>query len=134
MLYQSYLKNKIKEIINSLIKNKILQSQGFNINRFSIEVPQHQKHGDVSINFAMVYAKTFSMKPQDLASHLSKELNKLNEIKKIEILGPGFINIFFYKDFWNTQLNDLLKNINNYKYGIKKKKFVLNLYPQIQLV
>ena len=72
----------------------------------------------------MVFSKKFESTPNDLAMGIINELKKNKEIDKLEIVGPGFINIFFKTDFWQKQLKDLLENIDSYKYKIEKRKFV----------
>ena len=46
-------------------------------------------------------------------------------IKNVEIVRPGFINIFFYDEFWHQQLTELMKNNLEFKYKIRKKKICI---------
>ena len=73
----------------------------------------------------MVFSKKFESTPSDLAKGIINELKKNKEIDKLEIVGPGFINIFFKTGFWHEQLKDLLNNIDSYKYKIEKKKICI---------
>ena len=122
MLFQDFLKKKFKEILNSLIKKKVLESTNFGIDNFSIEISQKNEFGDVSSNIAMVLSRVFKKSPLELGNFLKNELEEINTIKKVEIVKPGFINIFFENFFWQNQLKYLLKVVNSYDYKIKKKK------------
>ncbi|MDR1861434.1 MAG: arginine--tRNA ligase [Candidatus Ancillula sp.] len=59
-----------------------------------LERPKSREHGDWSTNVAMKFAKKLGYSnPRELASMLVKELESLREVQKVEIAGPGFINI-----------------------------------------
>ena len=121
MLYHDFLKFELLKIIDSPIFNKELP-KGLEKFLFNIEIPNNKEFGDVSTNIAMVLSKEFKLKPHHLAEKISNEIKKNKFIKKIEIVGPGFINFFFKDKFWHNQLNTLLKEIKNYKYKVEKKK------------
>ena len=52
-------------------------------------------------------------------------MNKENFIEKLEVVGPGFLNIFFKKSFWQDQLKVYFKNVNSFNYKIVKKNICL---------
>ncbi len=62
--------------------------------------PRDPSHGDVASNAAMVLAKPARMKPRDIAALLVAELQADADIAKIEIAGPGFVNLSFAPRFW----------------------------------
>ncbi len=57
-----------------------------------------RSHGDFASNVAMSAAKVAAMKPRDLAEKIVAALPQTNEIAKVEIAGPGFINFFLNDD------------------------------------
>ncbi len=59
------------------------------------EAPRDPTHGDVSVNAAMVLAKPAKMKPRDIADALKAKLETAKDIAKIDVAGPGFLNISF---------------------------------------
>ena len=53
-------------------------------------------------------------------------------MEKIEIIKPGFINFFFKNSFWQDQLKEFLKIKKNLIMILKVKRFVWNMFLQIQ--
>ncbi len=67
----------------------------------TIEPPKDRQHGDMAANIAMVLAKQAHISPRELAARIAGELQKKDpHIERIDIAGPGFLNITFSKDFW----------------------------------
>ena len=58
-----------------------------------IERPKNREHGDWSTNIAMQAAGRFGQNPRALAEKIAAELAKTEGISKVDIAGPGFINI-----------------------------------------
>ena len=58
-----------------------------------IERPKNREHGDWATNVAMQLATRFGVKPRELADALAAELVSVAGITKIDVAGPGFINI-----------------------------------------
>ena len=58
-----------------------------------IERPKNREHGDWATNVAMQLAGKFGLNPRAFAELLSAELSKVDGIEKVDIAGPGFINI-----------------------------------------
>ncbi|WP_073996682.1 arginine--tRNA ligase [Arcanobacterium urinimassiliense] len=59
-----------------------------------VERPRARAHGDWSTNIAMQLAKKAGLAPRDLAEILAAELRKESGIAKVEVAGPGFLNIY----------------------------------------
>ena len=58
-----------------------------------IERPKNREHGDWATNVAMQFAGKFGMNPREFATKLAQELAKVTGVEKVDIAGPGFINI-----------------------------------------
>ncbi len=58
-----------------------------------IERPKNREHGDWATNVAMQAAGRFGQNPRALAEKIAAELAKTEGISKVDIAGPGFINI-----------------------------------------
>jgi arginyl-tRNA synthetase len=76
------------------------------------------KYGDFACNIAMVLAKVIHMRPRDLAARFIEQLpNDDPSIAKVEIAGPGFINIFLTSQAYYAVLNDILTAKTAYGYS-----------------
>jgi arginyl-tRNA synthetase len=58
-----------------------------------IERPKNREHGDWATNIAMQAAGRFGQNPRALAEKIAAELANTDGISKVDIAGPGFINI-----------------------------------------
>src|SRR5712671_7201801 len=74
------------------------------LSRIVVEPPREASHGDLATNAAMALAKDAGLKPRDLAERLAAELGKLPEIAKVEVAGPGFINMTLDPSVWRQAL------------------------------
>ena len=68
--------------------------------RIEVETPRDPSHGDLACNAAMMLAKTARMKPRDIAEALSAELKADPDIAKVDVAGPGFLNITLTPQVW----------------------------------
>lgn len=59
----------------------------------TVERPKQRDHGDWATNVALQLAKPAGLKPRDLATILAGHLEKVGGIAKVDIAGPGFLNI-----------------------------------------
>ncbi|MBX8565810.1 arginine--tRNA ligase [Pseudomonas cichorii] len=59
-----------------------------------VENARDKTHGDFASNIAMMLAKPAGMKPRDLAEKLIAALPADEQVSKVEIAGPGFLNFF----------------------------------------
>ena len=123
-IFSTYLK-KIKIIIQKSAndKNLILPD---NLNGINVDIPPQMFDGDISTNVAMVLSKPNKLPPLEIAENLKNLLIKNDEnIEKIEIVKPGFINIKFNNHFWDTFLKNII-NIKNYgSLNENKKKYLI---------
>ena len=63
----------------------------------TVERPKNRDHGDWATNIAMQSANNFGLNPRQLATMLQTELVEVAGIEKVDIAGPGFINITLSK-------------------------------------
>ena len=80
-----------------------------------INATKDPKFGDYQANLAMGLAKKLGQKPRDIATQIVEKLNELEEqsnspceIQKIDIAGPGFINLTLSQSAINTFAENLL--------------------------
>ena len=107
------IEDKIIETIAKIIKDKF--DFEANDGLIMMEIPKDNKNGDYSTNVAMRLTKQLKMKPQDIAATLKEELlAKLNEVEKIEIAGPGFINFWLKKSSMANIINTVIDMNEDY--------------------
>ena len=58
------------------------------IDKISVEPPKEELHGDISTNVAMLLSKTLKKPPLEIAKIIKLELEKNNNISKVDIAGP----------------------------------------------
>ncbi|MBE0068240.1 arginine--tRNA ligase [Thermoanaerobacterium thermosaccharolyticum] len=96
------VKSEITEIVTNSIE-KAIKSGLLNIEdmpSIEIEEPKEKQFGDLSINTAMVMAKSAKMPPRKIAEIIKDGLKlKGTLIDKVEIAGPGFMNFYLNEDY-----------------------------------
>jgi len=74
--------------------------------KYSVEVPKREGQGDYSTNMAMVMAGMEKKNPREIAAALVELLSVDDSmIEKVEIAGPGFVNIFLKQKVWQDVLH-----------------------------
>src|SRR5437762_6808437 len=79
------------------------------LSRIVVEPPREAGHGDLATNAAMALAKEAGRKPRELAVEIAAELEKLAEVTKAEVAGPGFINLTLDPKVWRDALADAIR-------------------------
>jgi len=76
----------------------------------SLDRTPNQEMGDVTCNIALKYSKNAGISPFALANKIAEHLlsRKIKDVKMIEVIKPGFINIAFSDDFFSSLLKDIL--------------------------
>ena len=88
----SHFKSLLFEIFLDVTKLKI---ENINVSneKFTVELPRDENHGDISTNLCLVFSKNAEMKPIELASLMKPLVEKLDDITDVSIEGPGFLNL-----------------------------------------
>src|SRR5580693_1044777 len=82
---------------------------GIDLSRVVVEPPRDASHGDMATNAAMVLAKEAKAKPRDLAEKIAAKLRNDDLIEKVDIAGPGFINLTLKPIAWSDALRTVLR-------------------------
>ena len=73
-----------------------------------IEPPRDPRHGDLSVNSAMLLAKEAKTNPRELAQKFAARLlERCPDVEKAEAAGPGFCNVTFSQAFWRQTVTDI---------------------------
>ena len=79
-----------------------------------IERTRDRAHGDFASNLALTLAKPARSKPRDIAAKLIAAIEPGEQVQKIEIAGPGFINFFLGCQAWHAVIDDILEDSDRY--------------------
>src|SRR6185503_968897 len=81
---------------------------GADLSRVIVEPPKDPTHGDMATNAAMVLAKDAGKKPRELADAIAAALSADDMVVKVDIAGPGFINLTLRPDVWGEELRSVI--------------------------
>ena len=87
---------------------------GIDFSRIVVEPPRDASHGDMATNAAMVLAKEAKSKPRDLAEAIAARLGADELIAKVDVAGPGFINLTLKPKAWAEALLTVLGEGDDY--------------------
>ncbi|MET3760244.1 arginine--tRNA ligase [Sphingomonas sp. UYEF23] len=87
---------------------------GLNRANITVEPPRDTTHGDLATNAAMVLAKPAQTNPRSLAEKIVAQLAGLDEVEKVSIAGPGFINMSLTDDTWRAELSAIRDGGDDY--------------------
>ena len=76
--------------------------------------PRQDGHGDFATNFALAAAKAAGRAPRALAEELKGALDASPLIERIEIAGPGFLNVFVARSAFHEIVRDILRQKEAY--------------------
>src|SRR6201996_8814716 len=88
--------------------------EGIDFARVVVEPPRDATHGDMATNAAMVLAKEAKAKPRDLAEQIAEKLRADALITKVDVAGPGFINLTLQPAAWAEALRTVLREAADY--------------------
>ncbi|HJL95506.1 MAG TPA: arginine--tRNA ligase, partial [SAR86 cluster bacterium] len=99
---QQQIIEKIKKILTDLYSES-----GIDLNEKEIRLQENKnkEHGDYASNIAMVIAKDLSEDPKIVAKRISNNFPIDDQIIKVEVAGPGFINFFIAASTHGEVLN-----------------------------
>lgn len=84
------------------------------IENIPLERPKNREHGDYASSIALALAKNEGKAPRDIATLIKAKLISNKSLAKIEVAGPGFINITLNKSSQGSIVNRILKERENF--------------------
>lgn len=91
------------------LKHDGVVPQDASVAGISLETPKDPTHGDLATNAAMVLAKPAKLPPRALAERIVPLIASDPYVEKVEIAGPGFINLTLTRAFWPSVLRMVLE-------------------------
>jgi len=110
------LKHKLADLLEQAIKEAQAQELLPRIAspEIIIEHPQNPEHGDYACSLPLKMAGTARQSPMVIAKTLTDLLPQIEEIAKVSVATPGFINFYLRNDWLSKQVNDILREGETY--------------------
>ncbi len=105
------IRSQLKEVLDDCFAQGAAEGLWSNgaAGKFTVELPKHEGQGDFSTNFALVLAGIDKKNPREIAKTIAEKLsNRTNLIERVEIAGPGFVNIFINHDVWRNLIPEII--------------------------
>jgi len=100
---------RIKSALEALKAEGVLPAD-VELPKISADVPSDASHGDFACSVALALAKPAKMKPRDIAVALQGKLAADQDFAKIDVAGPGFVNMTMQPAFWHRLISFILKD------------------------
>jgi arginyl-tRNA synthetase len=97
------IKSELSKIIETALKNAEIQAD-----EIVISDATKPEFGDYQFNGVMKLAKILKQNPRQIATNVVEHIDTTGMIAKVEIAGPGFINIWVNTDWLSTQTTAIL--------------------------
>ncbi len=81
------------------------------------EAPREERHGDYATNAAMTLARAARQSPRKVAEAIVAHFPRLAAVERIEIAGPGFLNVFLNPSWCAGALAGILEAGDTYGGG-----------------
>lgn len=98
------IEKEIEQQFNETIKKLYPDME---LKAVQIQSTANEKFGDYQTNFAMMNSKTLKSNPRATAENIKENLEYGNVIEKVEIAGPGFINIFLKDSYLSKKVLEI---------------------------
>ena len=72
------------------------------------DVPRQVDHGDYATNAALQLAKTAKKAPRHIAEAIVRHFPAMREVERVEVAGPGFLNVFLSPRWCAESLRTIL--------------------------
>ncbi|NVO13747.1 MAG: arginine--tRNA ligase [Rhodoplanes sp.] len=108
--------NRVQAVVAALVAAGALPA-AIDRSRVLVEPPRDPSHGDLATNAAMVLAKDAGRKPRDLAEEIAAKLRADDWVAKVDIAGPGFINLTLKPQVWRAALGAAVAAGPDYAHG-----------------
>ena len=109
--------NQILSSLNEFIDNDLSfgsDQKKTLLNKHKLTLTDSLQKGHWTTNLCLIASNLIKTNPRDIASALILRLESKPEIEKVELAGPGFVNIFLTREAFFNQLDDAYKNPNSF--------------------
>lgn len=127
------IRTRLKEIVDDCFRAGVRENQWSDAaaDKYTVEVPKHENQGDFSTNMALVLAGIEKKNPREIAAQVVERLKNVQElIERVEIAGPGFVNVTIKESVWQQ----LLKEIDDQQESYGRSDFGGNKRVMVEFV
>ena len=110
---KSQLRQLLDQAVAELRRTGLLDASA-ELPPLTLERTRQREHGDYACNAAMQLARVARRKPRDLAEALVAAWPVSALVDRIEIAGPGFINLFLTPQAWQGEVAAALERGPDY--------------------
>lgn len=111
----------MKKEIEKNIQKALLELFDLEQVDFAVDCPKEESFGDYSTNVAMILASKLKKSPIEIAKNVVDVLNveivknEKNNIAKIEVVSPGYINFYLSPEYFQNKVKEI--NIQKENFG-----------------
>ena len=125
----SSLADQLAAAITALVAKAIANGElsGTAPETITLERPKNRDHGDYATSIALQLAKAAGKNPREVATLLQSAIAALPGVAKVDIAGPGFINITLDRANQAELVRTILNNPTQYGHGNSLTGTTINL-------
>lgn len=104
-----------------MIKDKIieqlkraLETVGIQEEKIDLDHPTNEQFGDYATSIALKAAKSLKKNPMEVAEDIVKNFPKDDLIEKVEVVKPGFINIYLSQKILLSEIKEIINQADSY--------------------
>ena len=99
------IRRRIRELIDKALKEKFsLKDLPF----YEVEKPRKENFGDYATNVALVLGGKLKRNPLEIAEGVSLVLKDSPDFEKVEVVKPGFINIWVAPGYYKKRIKEIV--------------------------
>lgn len=108
------MQNSITELLTRLLREALDKAGLPAPDDIAWEVPREESHGDYATNSALALARSAKKAPRQIAETIRTNFPPSPMVGKVEVAGPGFLNVFLAPDWCAGALKEILADGSAY--------------------
>ncbi|WP_419176515.1 arginine--tRNA ligase [Desulfosediminicola sp.] len=107
------IRARVKEVVDRCFQQGVENGNWSDAGagKYAVELPKRKGQGDFATNIALVLAGVEKRNPREIAQQVADMLAAETAlIAKVDIAGPGFVNVFIQPDVWRGIIPTIVDN------------------------
>ena len=105
----AFYQNLLTDLLDQMVDQGLISADA-PLSKASVDTPRDERHGDLALNAAMVLAKPSGKNPRELAEQIAQAVRSWPFVERVELAGPGFINMRLGAEAWAEMMTSILQN------------------------